>query len=87
MVQTLRSHGVAVCPSANGWNEQKKLLRLPTLLKGRSWAIYDSLRDEKTNTYDHLKAAILKRLCPDTEDTDKLPANVYLEEFYARGRA
>ena len=43
-----------VCASANGWNDQKKLLRLPTLLKGRSWAIYDSLQDEETDTYDHL---------------------------------
>ena len=57
-----------VCASANGWNDQKKLLRLPTLLKGRSWAIYDTLQDEETDTYDHLKAAILKRLCPDTKD-------------------
>ena len=34
-----------VCAIANGWNDQKKLLRLPTLLKGRSWAVYDSLSD------------------------------------------
>ena len=26
---------------ANGWNDQKKLLRLPTLPNGRSWATYD----------------------------------------------
>ena len=57
-----------VCASANGWNNQKKLLRLPTLLKGCSWAIYDSLQDEETDTYDHLKVAILKRLCPDTKE-------------------
>ena len=57
-----------VCTSANGWNDQKKLLRLPTLLKGRSWAIYDSLQEEEMDTYEHMKAAILKRLCPDTEE-------------------
>ena len=57
-----------VCASANGWNDQKKLLRIPTLLKGRSWAIYDSLQDEDMDSYDHLKAAILQRMCPDTEE-------------------
>ena len=57
-----------VCASVNGWNDQKKLLRLLTLLKGHSWAVYDSLGDEETDTYDHLKVAIWKRLCPDTEE-------------------
>jgi len=57
-----------VCVAANGWNDQKKLLRLPTLLKGRAWAIYDSLGDDQTDTYQNLKAAILARLCPDTEE-------------------
>ena len=57
-----------VCVAANGWNDQKKLLRLPTLLKGRAWAIYDSLGDDQTDSYQNLKAAILARLCPDTEE-------------------
>ena len=63
-----------VCGTANGWNDQKKLSRLPTLLKGRAWAIYDSLHEDgDTDTYEHLKAAILQRLCPDTEE-DRLVA-------------
>ena len=72
-----------MCASANGWNDQKKLLRLPTLLKGRSWAIYDSLQDEETDTYDHLKAAILKRLCPDTEE-DRIVARERLSRRVLR---
>ena len=28
-----------VCAAANGWDDARKLLRLPTLLKGRAWAI------------------------------------------------
>ena len=55
-----------VCVAANGWNDQKKLLRLSMLLKGRAWAIYDSLGDDQKDTYQNLKAAILARLCPDT---------------------
>ena len=63
-----------VCGTANGWNDQKKLSRLPTLLKGRAWAVYDSLHEDgDTDTYEHLKAAILRRLCPDTE-IDRLVA-------------
>ena len=72
-----------MCASANGWNDQKKLLRLPTLLKGRSWAIYDSLGDEETDTYDHLKAAILKCLCPDTEE-DRIVAREWLSRRVLR---
>ena len=72
-----------VCASANGWNDQKKLLRLPTLLKGCSWAVYDSLGDEETDTYDHLKAAILKRLCLDTEE-DRIVARERLSRRVLR---
>ena len=68
-----------VCALANGWNDQKKLLRLPTLLKGRSWAIYDSLQEGDLDTYEHLKDAILKRLCPDTEE-DRVVARERLSQ-------
>ena len=35
-----------VCAAANSWDDAKKLLRLPTLLKGRAWAIFDSLGED-----------------------------------------
>ena len=35
-----------VCGMANGWNDQKKLSRLPTLLTGHAWAVYDSLHED-----------------------------------------
>ena len=66
-----------VCASPNGSNDHKKLLHLPTLLKGRSWAIYDWLKDDEMDTYDHLKAAILKCLCLDTEE-DRIVAHEHL---------
>ena len=53
------------------------LLRLPTLLKGRAWAIYDSLDEDSTDTYAHLKCALLQRLSPDTEE-DSLAAREQL---------
>ena len=33
--------------------------------------IFDSLSDTETNTYNYLKATILSRMCPDTEE-DKI---------------
>jgi len=68
-----------VCVMANGWNNQKKLLRLPTLLKGHSWAVYDSLYEEDTDSYEHLKVTILKHLYPGTEE-DRLVAHERLSQ-------
>ena len=68
-----------MCASANGRNYQKKLLCLPTLLKGCSWAIYDSLHDEEMDTYDYLKAAILNCLCLDMEE-DRIVAQEWLSQ-------
>ena len=48
-----------------------QLLRLPMLQRGKARAIFDSLREAETDTYEHLKAAILSRLCPDTKE-DKI---------------
>ena len=48
-----------VCAAANGSDDAKKLLRLPMLLKGHAWAIYDSLAEDNTDTYAHLKDALL----------------------------
>ena len=57
-----------VCCTANGWNEAKRLVSLPTLLKGRAWAIYEVLTKEQTDTYAHLKEALLSRLSPETDE-------------------
>ena len=57
-----------VCSAANGWDEGKQLLRLPTLLKGRAWAVYEALGNDQTDTYDHQKAALLAKLSPDTDE-------------------
>ena len=62
-----------VCAAANEWNDNKKRVRLPTLLRGRAWAIFDALSEEHTDTYANLKGAILERLSPDT-DEDRLAA-------------
>ena len=57
-----------ICAAANEWDAEKQLLRLPTLLRGRSWAIYESLSDADKETYTKLKKAILDRLDPNTDE-------------------
>ena len=57
-----------VCSAANEWNDAKKLLSTATLLKGWAWAVFESLSDAETNTYEHLKTALLARLSPDTAE-------------------
>ena len=58
------------CAAANEWNDEKKLLRLPTLLRGWAWAIFNTLYREQTQAYTGLKVT-LDRLSPDM-DKDKL---------------
>jgi len=57
-----------LCAAANEWDAAKQLLRLPTMLRGRSWAIYESLGDDDKETYAKLKKAILDRLNPDSDE-------------------
>ena len=66
-----------VCAAANEWDAAKKLVRLPTLLRGRTWAIYESLGETDNASYEALKKAIISRLNPDT-DEDRLAAREQL---------
>ena len=68
-----------VCAAANERNNEKNLLRLPTLLRGRAWAIFVALTEEQTQTYANLKKAILDRLSPDTNE-DRLSARDKLSQ-------
>jgi len=52
----------------NGWDEEKQLLHLPTILRGRAWALCEALGEDQTDTYTHLKAALLAKLSPETDE-------------------
>ena len=47
------------------------------ILRGRAWAIYESLGETDNASYDALKKAIISRLNPDT-DEDRLAARKQL---------
>ena len=55
-----------VCVATNDWNAAKKLIQLLTLLRGRAWAIYESLGEDDNASYDALKNAMISRLNSDT---------------------
>ena len=73
-----------VISAANGWDEAKQLLRLPTLLRRRAWAVYEAIADDQTDTYARLKAALLAKLSPDT-DKHRLSARERLAIRRLRG--
>ena len=66
------------CP-ANGWDKEKQLLHLPTLLKGHAWTIFEVLDEEHTGSYANLKRTLLNKLCPDT-DKDRIRAHEQLSQ-------
>jgi len=56
------------CAAATKWDAAKQLLCPPTLLKGWSWAIYESLGEAEKKSYDKLKKAILNWLDSDVDE-------------------
>ena len=65
------SHGSgnSMCaPQPMSGTAAKKLVRLPTLLRGHAWAIYESLGETDNVSYEALKKAIISRLNPDTDE-------------------
>ena len=52
----------------NEWNDEKKFLKLPTLLCGQAWAIFSAFSGEQTQMYPNLKKTILERLSPDKDE-------------------
>ena len=75
-----------VCAAANEWNDAKKLLRTPTLLKGRAWAVFESLSEAETDTYEHLKMALLARLSPDTAEERFIAREELSRKKFVEGR-
>ena len=57
-----------MCAAANECNTAKKLVQLPTLLRGRAWAIYELLGETENESYNALKGAIISKLNPDTDE-------------------
>ena len=61
------------CATANGWEDEDKLKKLPAFLRGPSAAYFHGLPAAQKDTYEHLTAALKIALCP----------TVNREQFYA----
>ncbi len=65
-----------ICCRANGWTEETKALKLPTLLEGEALAVWLELTAEQQEVYDTAKKEIVKKLSP--------AGFVFLDEFHQR---
>ena len=59
-----------LCFKANGWNESAQLPRLPTLLAGRAFSVYERLEltEYQRKSFGEMKKEFLKIMEPDTEE-------------------
>jgi len=65
-----------ICAAANEWNNETKLLKLPTLLEGEALAVWLELSVEGTADYATAKKSLINKMAP-TEF-------ISLEEFHSR---
>ena len=53
-----------ICSKANGWNEEKKATKLPTLLEGESLAVRLEMSQEDQKSYVTAKKIMMEKLMP-----------------------
>ena len=53
-----------VCARANNWNNDARLRRLPTLLVGRAFAIFQRLPNNQKDTMARLREALIEAFLP-----------------------
>ena len=53
-----------ICSNANGWEDEAKAKRLPTLLEGEALAVWLELSEAEQKDYKVAKAKILERMSP-----------------------
>ena len=60
------------CARANRWNDEMKLRAVPVYFRSRAQLIYDRLRANQTDTWEHLEAAMTEAFAPDTPERRRL---------------
>ena len=65
-----------ICSKVNGWNDETKALKLPTLLEGEALASWLELMEEEQVDFKLMKEKLITKMVP-------LPF-ISLEEFHAR---
>ncbi|KFD47726.1 hypothetical protein M514_11404 [Trichuris suis] len=54
-----------LCSRSNGWNDTVMAMKLPTLLEGDAYTIYQSLPGDVLSSYQALKQAMVARIDPE----------------------
>ena len=65
-----------ICCRVNGWEEDVKAKRLPTLLEGEALAVWLELNEDEQKSYEDAKAKIIERMNP--------VQFVSIDDFYRR---
>ena len=65
-----------ICRRANGWDDARKALKLPTLLEGETIAIWLELDGDTQNSYEDAEKAIKEKIMP--------MGFISLDEFHRR---
>ena len=53
-----------ICSTANGWNDEQKALKLPTLLEGEALALWFELAEEEQKDYKTTKEKLVMKMKP-----------------------
>ena len=53
-----------ICCRANGWNDEMKALKLPTLLEREALAIWMELSEEEQQDIARVKEKMIKKMAP-----------------------
>ena len=56
-----------VCAAANNWNDNARLRRLPTLLAGRAFTVFQRLGDQQKDTLAHLRESLIAVFLPEEQ--------------------
>ena len=53
-----------ICSRANSWDDEKKALKLPTLLEGEALAVWLELSEDEQKDYAAMKRKIIEAIMP-----------------------